>query len=57
MSAVAKHHPDPANPATRPTCADRESLTVERMRGVDDLNYWWQPFRYCGLTSCSATPR
>ena len=54
MSAVAKHHPDPANPATRPACADLKLLTVERMCDVDDLNYWGQSFAYCGLTSCSA---
>jgi hypothetical protein len=35
MSAVAKHHPDPANSATRPACADLNLLTVERMCGVD----------------------
>jgi len=40
MSAVSKQHPDPANPATRLACADLKLLTVERMCGVDDPNYW-----------------
>lgn len=57
MSAVAKHYPDPANPATRPAGAHLKLLTVERMGGVDDPNYWWQSFRYCGFTPCSATPK
>jgi hypothetical protein len=39
MSAVTKHHLDPANPATRPVCDDLKRLTVERMGGVNDLNY------------------
>jgi hypothetical protein len=27
-------------------CADLKLLTVERMCGVDNLNYWWQSFGY-----------
>jgi hypothetical protein len=57
MSAVSKQHSDPANPATRPGYADLKLLTVERMGDIDDPNYCWQSFRYCGVTSCSATPR
>ena len=57
MSAIAKNHPDPPNPATRPACADLKLLTVERMCWVDDPDYGWQSFRYCGVMPCSATPR
>jgi hypothetical protein len=40
LPAVSKDHPDPANPATRPACADLKLLTIEWMPGVDDPNYW-----------------
>src|SRR5215472_10456479 len=36
ISAVAKNHADPANPPTRPACADLKLLTVERMCCVQD---------------------
>jgi len=39
MSAVAKNHPDPANPPTRPACAHLKLLTVEGMCCVDDPDY------------------
>jgi hypothetical protein len=55
MSAVPKNHPDPANPPTRSACADLKLLTVERMCCVDDPDYGWQSFQYCGLMSCSVT--
>ena len=57
MSAVAKNHPDPANPPTRLACADLKLLTKEGMCWVDDPDYRWQSFQYCGVTSCLATPR
>ena len=34
--AVSKDHPDPANPATRPACADLKLLTIEWMSGIDN---------------------
>jgi hypothetical protein len=36
ISAVAKNHPDPTNPPTRPAYADLKLLTVERMCCVRD---------------------
>ena len=36
MSAVAKNHPDPTNPPTRPAWADLQLLTVERVCCVED---------------------
>jgi hypothetical protein len=57
MSAVAKHHPDPAGPPTRSACVDLELLPIQRMGGVDDPDYGWQSFRNCGFTSFSATLR
>jgi hypothetical protein len=56
MSAIAKDHPDPASPPTRCACAELKLLPIQRMGGVDNPDYGWQLFRYCGVTLCSAMP-